>query len=62
MKEIILDLAEATREQYPTIDLQLVDFGVPLPLPVLKFVCARDKTADTKNRSWDRVRAARSTS
>ena len=35
MKEIILDLAEVTREQYPTVDMQLADFGVPL-LPVLK--------------------------
>ena len=33
MKEIILDLAEATREQYPTVDSQLVDFGVVGPGP-----------------------------
>ena len=33
MKEIVLDLAEATRAQCPGVDDQLVDFGVVGPGP-----------------------------
>ncbi len=45
MKEIVLDLAEATRAQCPSIDDQLVDFGVvgPGPRRALNFV---------NNRRW----------
>ena len=45
MKEILLDLAEATRAHCPSIDDQLVDFGVvgPGPRRALNFV---------NNRRW----------
>ena len=45
MKEILLDLAEATRAHCPSIDTQLVDFGVvgPGPRRALNFV---------NNRRW----------
>ena len=33
MKEIVLDLAEVTKQQYPQIELQLIDFGVVGPGP-----------------------------
>ena len=31
MKEILLDMAEATKHQFPDIETQLVDFGVVGP-------------------------------
>ena len=33
MKEILLDMVEATKKQVPDIEMQLVDFGVVGPGP-----------------------------
>jgi len=33
MKEIVLDLAEVTRDQFPSVQHELVDFGVVGPGP-----------------------------
>ena len=45
MKEIILDLAEVTRKQFPGVENELLDFGVvgPGPRRALTFV---------NNRRW----------
>jgi len=45
MKEIVLDMAEMTRDEYPTIEQELLDFGVvgPGPRRTLNFI---------NNRRW----------